>query len=88
MLRENMARWTRAGAPAWRAARSESLLGNALLQLHKQKDAGVVLSHAYQALSAKDSGADVDTVVVAKKRLDEYQGCIVEHREHNCQLSE
>ncbi|HVY22104.1 MAG TPA: hypothetical protein VG962_01995, partial [Steroidobacteraceae bacterium] len=88
MIRENMARWGRAQAPAWRAARSESLLGAALIQLHKGKEAGVALNHAYEVLSAKDSGADADTIATAKKRLDEYQRCVAGHQENNCQLSE
>lgn len=88
MLRENIARWTRAEAPAWRAARSESLLSNALLQLHNPKEAVAALNHSYEILSAKDSGADADTIATAKKRVDEFQRCVAEHRENNCQLSE
>ncbi|MES1192383.1 MAG: serine/threonine-protein kinase [Steroidobacter sp.] len=88
MLRENMARWNHAQAPAWRAARSESLLGAALIQLHKGKEAGVALNHAYEVLSAKDSGADADVIATAKKRVEEYQRCVAGHHENNCQLSE
>jgi len=88
MLRDNMARWSRAQAPAWRAARSESVLGNALLQLHKPKEASAALNHANEVLSAKDSGADADIIAVAKKRVDEFNRCVAEHRENSCQLSE
>ncbi len=88
MLRQNMARWIRAEAPAWRAARTESVLGVALTQLKKPKEAQQALTHAYQVLSTKDSGADMDTIAIAKKRVDEFQHCIAEHRENNCQLSE
>lgn len=88
MLRENMARWARAEAPAWRAARTESVLGNALVQLHKPIEAAIALKHSYEVLSAKDSGSDADTVAVAKKRLDEFNRCVAEHRENHCKLSE
>jgi tetratricopeptide (TPR) repeat protein len=88
MLRENMARWNRAQAPAWRTARTESALGVALLQLKKQPEAKQALMHAYEVLSAKDSGADADTIAVAKLRVDEYQHCVAEHRENSCSLSE
>lgn len=88
LLRENMARWIRAEAPAWRAARTESVLGNALVQLHKPKEAAIALKHSYEVLSAKDSGADADTIAIAKKRLDEFNLCAAKHRENYCQLSE
>ena len=87
MIRENMARWGRAKAPAWRAARTESLLGAALVQLHKGKEAGDALNHAYQVLSAKDSGSDADAVATAKQRLGEFQHCAAGHHENSCQLS-
>ncbi len=88
MLQENMARWTRAEAPAWRAARTESVLGIALTQLKKPKEAQQALIHAYQVLSTKDSGADTDTIAIAKKNLDELQRCVAEHRLETCELSE
>jgi len=73
LLQANIARWNRANAPAWRTARSESLLGAALLQLHKRDEAGQLLTHAYQVLSATGSGADSYAVTAAQERLQQYQ---------------
>ncbi|MES1195603.1 MAG: hypothetical protein ABUL58_01500 [Steroidobacter sp.] len=87
MLRENIARWTRAEAPAWRAARTESVLGAALLQEHKSKEAKEHLIHANEVLSAKDSGAFPDDIAVAHKRLKEFKRCEAEHRLDKCELT-
>ena len=87
LLRENMARWTRAEAPAWRAARSESALGVALLQLKKPQDAKQALNNAYKVLSTRESGADPDTIAMAKKRLDQFHRCASDHHELDCQLT-
>ncbi|HVY24559.1 MAG TPA: tetratricopeptide repeat protein, partial [Steroidobacteraceae bacterium] len=87
MIRENMARWSRAEAPAWRSARSESLLGVALLQLHKPGEAKQHLLHADEILSAKDSGAIPDDIAIAHKRVEEFKRCEEKHQLSNCVLS-
>lgn len=69
LLRTNIERWLQADAPAWRAARSKSLLGEALLHLRKRTEGLALLQESYQALSAKDSYASADIVVTAKNRL-------------------
>jgi tetratricopeptide (TPR) repeat protein len=84
ILRENIARWKRTEAPDWRAARSESLLGAMLSQVNRNKEAAELLSHANQVLSAKDSGADKETISIARKRFELLQVCIAERRESNC----
>ncbi len=69
LLRTNIERWQQADAPAWRIARSKSLLGAALLQLHNRTESTALLKESYETLSAKDSGAPADVVAIAKSRL-------------------
>jgi len=85
-LRENMARWTRAEAPPWRAARTESVLGIALLQLKERQAAKQALIHADEVLSTKDSGALPDEIESAKKRLEQFQQCEKENRLNTCKV--
>jgi Flp pilus assembly protein TadD len=87
MLRENIARWNRTEAPAWRAARTESALGVTLLQLKNLPDAKQALIHAHEVLSAKDSGADMDIIATARKQLEQFKRCEAEHRLNNCEIS-
>jgi hypothetical protein len=70
LLRANLERWHQADAPAWRIARSNSLLGEALLQLRKRTEGTMLLHESYQALSAKDSGAPTEVIAAAKSRLE------------------
>ncbi len=87
MIRENIARWNRAKAPTWRAARTESLLGIALLQLHKLNEAKQHLLHADGILLAKDSGAFPNEIATAHKRVEEFQRCETEHHLDKCELT-
>ena len=86
MLQENIARWTRAQAPSWRIARSESLLGVVLFQLQKKNEAKQLLLHADEVLSAKDSGAFPDDIAVAHKRAEQFQQCVKENRVTSCTI--
>ncbi|MGE0189488.1 MAG: protein kinase [Steroidobacteraceae bacterium] len=69
LLRENIERWQQNKAPVWRIARSENLLGAALLQLQKPKEGRTLLQSSYQTLQAKDSGASAEIIADAKARL-------------------
>jgi serine/threonine protein kinase/Flp pilus assembly protein TadD len=69
LLRQNIARWKQNGAPAWRVARTESLLGTALTQLHKIDEGKILLQRSYQTLQAKGSGASAEIVAESKQRL-------------------
>ncbi|MES1146881.1 MAG: tetratricopeptide repeat protein, partial [Solimonas sp.] len=88
LLQTNIERWTRTGAPAWRAARSESLLGVILMRSGKVTEAGFALTHAFQMLSATNSGADDEAENAARKRLVQYKHCMNEHHLGNCQINE
>jgi hypothetical protein len=66
-----MNRWKRTDAPAWRAARSASALGEALYRQGKKKDAEKYLLEGYQALTA-ETGSDADTRNKARQRVVDY----------------
>jgi hypothetical protein len=85
-LRQNISRWSRAEAPPWRAARSESILGIAQLQLHKPVEAKQHLLHANEVLSAKDSGAFPDEIIASRKRVEEFKRCEAAHRLDTCEI--
>ncbi|HVY23904.1 MAG TPA: tetratricopeptide repeat protein, partial [Steroidobacteraceae bacterium] len=87
LLESNIAKWTSMNASSWLTARSESLLGVALLQLHKPDEAKQHLLHADEILSAKDSGAFPDDAATAHKRVEEFQHCEAEHHLDNCKLT-
>jgi len=70
-LTASMNRWKRTDAPAWRAARSASALGEALYRQGKKKDAEKYLLEGYQALTA-ETGADADTRNKARQRVVDY----------------
>jgi hypothetical protein len=54
-------RWKRTNAPAWLAARSESLLGQVEADLGKNKEAERFLLEGYQKLLAERGKDDEDT---------------------------
>lgn len=70
-LTASMNRWKRADAPAWRAARSASALGEALYQEGHIRDAEKYLVQSYETLS-KDTGADAATRQKARERITRF----------------
>jgi hypothetical protein len=68
VLRSAMDRWQRSGAPAWRAARSASALGEALHRLRRNDEAERYLVESYRELSA-DPAADRDSKRIAHERI-------------------
>lgn len=71
MLTASMNRWKRADAPAWRAARSASALGEALYLEGHIRDAEKYLVQSYETLS-KDTGADATTRQKARERITRF----------------
>ena len=66
-----MNRWKRTNSPAWRAARSQSALGEALyLQGHIQ-EAEKNLTEAYKTL-VREEGTDRETRIAARERLERF----------------
>jgi eukaryotic-like serine/threonine-protein kinase len=66
-----MNRWKRTPAPAWRAARSESALGETLRRLGKTAEAERHLTESYLVL-AGDEHADRDAKVKAQQRITRF----------------
>jgi hypothetical protein len=64
-------RWKRSGAPPWRAARSESALGQVLHKLHRTREAEHHLVQSFRILMI-DAGADEETKQTAKERLTRF----------------
>jgi tetratricopeptide (TPR) repeat protein len=64
-------RWKRTGAPAWRAARSASALGEALNGLGRTDEAEQYLVDSYRELNA-DPGVDGDTKRIARERVSKF----------------
>lgn len=75
ILRENINRWNRTDASAWRSARSENLLGVVLIQLGKNDAGAIALHHSSGIIFDNESRADADTKAIAKKRVDEFLYC-------------
>jgi tetratricopeptide (TPR) repeat protein len=71
MLRENLDLLEQIEAPKWRIARSQSLLGAILVKLKRNDEALTLLRPAYEALSAKNSGASSTDIFVTKSRLEQ-----------------
>jgi serine/threonine protein kinase/predicted negative regulator of RcsB-dependent stress response len=68
VLTKAMGRWERSGAPAWRSARSESALGQALHKLHRTHEAELHLVESFRVLQA-DAGADTEARRIARERV-------------------
>jgi tetratricopeptide (TPR) repeat protein len=68
LYRTSIARWTRAGAPEWRAARSASGLGEALYRQGRVSEAEGHLVDSYRVL-ARSKYADRDAVESARERV-------------------
>ena len=66
-----MNRWNRTPAPAWRAARSESALGETLRRLGKTAEAERHLTESYLVL-AGDEHADRDAKLKAQQRITRF----------------
>jgi eukaryotic-like serine/threonine-protein kinase len=64
-------RWKRSGAPAWRAARSASALGQALHGQGRSDEAEHYLVGSYRELNG-DPGADEETKRVARERVSKF----------------
>lgn len=71
VLASSMNRWTRAGAPPWRAMRSASALGEALYRLGHTLEAEKYLTESFRELST-DTAADADAKVKARERFARY----------------
>jgi eukaryotic-like serine/threonine-protein kinase len=66
-----MERWKRSDAPAWRAARSASALGEVLYRQRRTQEAEAYLVDSFRQLNA-DGGADEDSKRVAHERLTRF----------------
>ena len=69
LLRKNIERWQQNKAPAWRAARSENLLGSVLLKLNRESEGKALLQSSYRTLQTKNSGASPQIIADARMRL-------------------
>jgi len=72
-LENSIYHWERSGAPAWRAARSESALGEALSKIGKNNDAKHHLMHSFDILE-HDLGSKNPTTQMARARLNLQNG--------------
>ena len=70
-LRTAIARWQRSGAPAWRAARSQSALGEALYRQGRGTDAQPYLSGSVAVLTGAAS-VDPEAIESARRRLVQF----------------
>ncbi|WP_129642421.1 serine/threonine-protein kinase [Peristeroidobacter agariperforans] len=66
-----MNRWKRTDAPAWRAARSASALGEVFYKQGRMREAEQYLTRAYTELAADDS-ADRDVRIKARQRVEHF----------------
>ncbi len=71
LLTAAMNRWKRTNSPAWRAARSESALGEVLHLQGRNAEAEQHLTQAYKVLAA-DEGADRDARIAARERVERF----------------
>jgi tetratricopeptide (TPR) repeat protein len=69
MLTASMNRWKRSEAPAWRAARSASALGEAIYRQHRPREAERYLLDGYTELTGGQTGADAQTKRLAHERI-------------------
>jgi tetratricopeptide (TPR) repeat protein len=72
-LHQSAERWTRSGAPAWRAARSRNAQGEAILRQGKYSEAARLLKSSLTELEA-DSAADAEAKTAARARMQMLQG--------------
>ncbi|MFL6577651.1 MAG: protein kinase domain-containing protein [Povalibacter sp.] len=68
-LRDSAERWTRSGAPAWRAARSRNAQGEAVMRQGRYDEATELLSSSLRDLEV-DPAADGEAKATARIRLD------------------
>lgn len=80
-------RWKRSGAPAWRSARSESALGEALHGLGRTDQAEQYLVDSYRELHA-DPGADNDSKRLARERVSKFYSALGQRQKLNTLLHE
>lgn len=80
-------RWKRTGAPAWRVARSENALGEALSGLGRNDEAEQYLVESYRELNS-DPGADRDTKRVARERVSKFYTALGQKQKLNSLLLE
>ena len=71
VLLSAMNRWKRSGAPAWRAARSGSALGEALHKQGRNDEAERYLVNAWRELNA-DPAADASSKQIARERITRF----------------
>jgi non-specific serine/threonine protein kinase/serine/threonine-protein kinase len=71
MLTAAMNRWKRTDAPAWRAARSASALGEVLYREGRMREAETYLTRSYRELAADDN-ADRDVRIKARQRVERF----------------
>ena len=80
-------RWRRAGAPAWRSARSASALGEALQGQGRNNEAERYLVDSYRELST-DPGADNDSKRIARDRVTKFYTALGQREKLNTLLIE
>ena len=80
-------RWKRSGAPAWRAARSASALGEALNGLGRTDEAEQYLVDSYRELNS-DPGADRDSKRIARERVSKFYTSTGQRQKLNTLLEE
>ncbi len=73
ILTASMNRWTRSGAPSWRAMRSASALGEAIYRQGRTAEGSKLLSDSHRELSA-DSKAELAAKDKARERANRYLG--------------
>src|SRR5690606_13438054 len=71
LLTAAMNRWKRTNSPAWRAARSQSALGEVLHLEGRIEEAEQHLTEGYKILVA-DGGADRDARIAARERVERF----------------
>lgn len=71
VLAESRNRWQRAGAPPWRAMRSENALGEALYRQGHTQEGEEYLSESFRELAA-DANADPAAKEKARQRFTRY----------------
>ncbi|HKU15555.1 MAG TPA: hypothetical protein VJQ52_14250, partial [Steroidobacteraceae bacterium] len=80
-------RWKRTGAPAWRAARSASALGEALHGQGRNDEAERYLVESYRELNS-DPGADRDSKRIARDRVTKFYTAMGQRQKLNTLLIE
>ena len=73
VLESSFTRWQRAHAPRWRAARSQSALGEVLFKRGQREAAKTDLAQGYEIL-VQDLGVEHEETRIAKARLERLMG--------------